>query len=226
MATETNIRMVKDWRKEMNVSLNGALNATHEIAGRSLAEACKHAIILMAQSASKMARVAMKKRPVAADIRTHAEFIEIYRQNKPVTRIFKHMFGDPKRGGAGAVLKGTWQQAQIIKNRGLAKRSWMWGLKALNVPQGQGKKPIPGVGWLKKISTPTHGGFILGNNLSYILKVMPAGWQAAIKQLVANKIMKQAQMRLERQWQNEMRRQRRAAGRVAADLGKYFLRAA
>ena len=226
MANESNIKMVKDWRKEMEVSLNGAINATHEIAGRSLAEACKHAIIMMAQSASRMARQAQKKRPVLADIRTHAEFIEIYRQKKPVTRIFKHMFGDPKRGGAGATLRGTWQQAQTIKNRGLAKRSWMWGLKALNAPQGQAKKPISGVGWLKKIITPTHGGFILGNNLSYILKVMPAGWQATIKQLVANKIMKQAQVRLENQWKAEMRRQRRAVVRVAADLGKYFLRAA
>src|SRR3990167_10814933 len=100
----------------------------------------------------------------------------------------------------------------------------MWGLKALNVAQSS--KSIPGVGIVRRILTPKVGGFVMGNNLSYILKVMPAGWQATIKQLVANKIMKQAQVRLERQWQNEMRRQRRAAGRVAADLGKYFLRAA
>ncbi len=186
----------------METRLSQALAVTMDVAGKSLAQATARMIILMAQSARAMTKKSPARRPVAADVHTRAEFITVYRKGGGESRIFKFMFGDPKRGGAGATLKGTWAQAQIIKNRGLAKRSWMWGLKSLKGSGVADSKSIPGVGVLRRILTDKVGGFILTNNLLYLQKILPAGWLRQVEQSAVNKVMKQAETKLLRDWEH------------------------
>ena len=67
MAGAVSIKMLGDWRKEVGVPLRDALAVSMDICGRTGEEACKHAIILMAESARALARQAPKNRKVQHD---------------------------------------------------------------------------------------------------------------------------------------------------------------
>ena len=85
-------------------------------------------------------------------------------------------------------------------------------------------KPMSGVAYLKKVLGSKACGYILTNSLSYILKIMPPGWQAAVARKAANRIMKQAGRKLESQWKRKMEGPRPAGAGVPAGLEKYFLK--
>lgn len=228
------IEMVGNWRKEMNLSLGRALHYTYEIGGRSLAEACKHAIILMAQSARAMTKQSPKNRKVRSD--RYGRYVEDYRKSETrggqPRRLYEWFWSKDARSeefieSARVVARTpTFADAIPIANRGLGKKSWMWGLAKLGKGSVAVSKPIRGVIHLRKILTDSVGGFILYNRLDYVLKAMPAGWQAAVEQKASNKIMKQAQMKLEREWARTVNTGR--PGRIGGgvDLGKYFAKVA
>jgi hypothetical protein len=93
-----------------------------------------------------------------------------------------------------------------IGNVGLAKRSWMWGLKHTSRP------PIPGVtelftiyggsqsesGWMSGKDGIVNG-YILENRLAYINEAMPAGWEQMVEQSAINRVMGMARKRMESQ---------------------------
>jgi len=208
-----NLKMIGSWKKEMQVPLGQALAVTHEFCGRSLAEACKHAIILMAKSAGKLTPQARKRRKIEHEGRR--QFYTAYRK----TGIKRWYLPSRRREpDAYAIAKEKWG---IIRNRGLAKRSWLWGLKGLQGAGNTGKE-LGGVTGMVKVLTKTVGGFILQNKLNYLLKIMPAGWEMSVQQSAANKIMKQAQMKLERRWQARMAQGGFRGGDRQPDLGKYM----
>ena len=211
------ITMVGNWRAKMDTRLTQALAVTMEVSGRSLAEACKRAIILMAQSARALTRQSKKKRRVKRE--RGAESIETYKKDGTISKLFKFKFDELSND-----VRGTWEQAQIIKGRGIAKRSWMWGLKGLKSVKSVGRT-VPGVGYLRKILTSTVGGFILSNKLSYILKAMPASWKQIVEQKATNKIMKQAESKLKRDWARAVQRTGTRRN-TKPDMAKYVRRAA
>lgn len=216
MSKETSIKMVGSWSKEMNTSLQSALSYTYQISNRILAEACKHAIILMAKAASKLTRQSKKNRKMQRD--KSGRYYE--RTTKSgVKKIYEWSFRNPEI----ARYFGSWEKVRAIPRRGLAKRSWMWGLKALNKPTGS--KPMGHIASTRKIITRTIGGFVLTNKLGYLLKAMPPGWLQAVERSAANKIMKQAQMKLQRQWTSGVKRKHPGA-KTGPDLGKYIKRVA
>lgn len=219
MSEIVKIKMVGDWSKTVGMTLGGAINATYDICGRSLAEACKHAIILMAQSARAMTPQARKNRKIERDEQRRPFFAK-YKQGQPepVRWYLPSRKADPD-GYQKAM--NDWRP---IGNRGLAKRSWMWGLAGLR-GVSMDRRPIPGVGSLRRILTDKVGGFILSNRLSYLLKIMPGGWEESVRQKAINKIMKQAQMRLERQWIRAVKNAPPSAFIQKPDLAKYILRA-
>lgn len=215
-------KMVGDWKKEIEISLSQALSATYEVTSRSLAEACKHAIILMAQSARALTEVSAKNRRIqhVASFNGRRDVIlKLNQGGKPATSWF---LPDKKRqpnAYADAVLK-----LRPIGNRGLAKRSWMWGLTGLGVKVDS--IPLRGIGSLRRIQTDKVGGFILTNRLSYLLKAMPAGFRQQVEQTVTNKIMKQAQLKLARDWKESMRRWGAGStGSGKPEIGKYIAEA-
>ena len=218
MSKETSLKMVGSWTKEMHTSLSSALSNTYEVSGRSMAEACRHAMILMMQSARSLTRQAPKNRKVQRDSENHgARYIECYRKGQALGKIFKFQYDK-----TDSRLKGTWNDAKLIGNRGLAKRSWMWGARKLR--GNSGSKELPGASSLYTIKKHDVGGYIKTNRLEYIRKAMPPGWEHIVEMRVANKIMKQAQMKLERRWQRAVNRSRASGVPVGADIGKYLLR--
>ncbi|MDD4860793.1 MAG: hypothetical protein PHH96_02180 [Smithellaceae bacterium] len=207
------IKPIGDWPTQIKNPLKDALRASVEICGRTGAEACKHAIILMAQSAVAMTKQAPKNRKVEQDPRIKGkggQFARVFKKTGGETKFYRLSMDEEK-----------WRKVKLIANRGLAKKSWMWGLRGLGKPSA---KPIPGVAWITTLATKNVGGYILNNALSYLLKILPAGWEQVVQQKAANKIMKQAVIKIERNFMAEMRKTRRTGMAVGAGLSKYFLK--
>ncbi|MCK9432571.1 MAG: hypothetical protein M0R00_06405 [Candidatus Omnitrophica bacterium] len=212
------LKCLGDWQKKISVPLRNVLNVSMDVFGRTGADACKHAIILMAQSASAMTKQAPKNRKVEQDPRFRGmggQFIRIFKKNGQETKSYRFGLKD----------KAEWDKFRLIAHRGMAKRSWMWGLKGLDASKVT-SKPFPGVAHTMTILNEKSCGYILQNTLSYLLKILPTGWEAAVMQKAGNKIMKQAAMKIERQWRSELARPRRAGMAVARGLASYFTRAA
>jgi len=224
MANPASIKMVGDWRKEIGVPLRDALAVSMDVIGRTGAEACKHAIILMAQSARALTPKSKKKRPVMRDMALNgAEYIEVYKKDGTKSRIHKFRFNAIEQSKSGA-LQGSWEDARNIANSGLAKKSWMWGLKGLLAAASVGK-PIHGVTTLRTILGQNSSGYILTDKMSYLMKILPAGWEQSVATSAGNKIMAQARNKIERDWKREMNHARRGGLMAGRGLSQYFLRA-
>ena len=205
------------WDSLVGVPLRDALHVSIAISGRTGEQACKHALILMAQSARAMTKKSKKNRKVHRN--KNGRLVLVYKQGaKRASPLYQWAFsdGNPDR------IAGTWENAKRIGNQGLAKRSWMWGLNRLGVAQRAGKA-IAGTSRVYTIDRETVAGYVKENRLSYISDIMPAGWERAVQLKATNKIMAQAARKLENQWKAKMRRRTKAQTRSS---GQFFLKAA
>ena len=197
MANDFTIRAVNDWRGAVHVDLARALRVSQDVWRRDAENATKHMLIVMAQSARAMTPQARKNRKVQRD--EHGEYVEVVKSGVASKR-YRWMFS-----GADPKVRGTWEGAKSIRYRGLAKRSWMWGLSKAGGKETS--KAIPGTSEVGKVST---GGRVVGwfkrDSLSYIDKIMPSGWLAAVEQKAINRVMKQAETRMVRQFEREVGR--------------------
>lgn len=238
MAANT-LRPIGNWKLQVERPLQNALNLSTTIMGRSGEQACKHAIILMSQSARKLTKKARKNRPVMRDqdVSGKNQYYELFKQGRaqPVKR-YRFQF----TGEGGKQFSGDFKAAREIKVRGLAKRSWGWGLKKLNsmgrtrskprqsisnnAGAGKTRKPISGTVSVTKISTRQTGGYIVDNKLDYIQSALPSGWEAEVVRRAGNRIMKQAARRMERDAARGIERmgRRSAATRLAPKDLKYW----
>ena len=220
MPATASLKILGDWRKQIGVPLRDALAVSVGIMGRTGEEACRHALILMAQSARAMTAQAKARRPVLTNA-AGAKYVETWQQGKTKpARVYKFQFAteDPKWK-----MGGTWANAQKIGNRGLAKRSWMWGLGRLGA-KGTGRE-MGGVSDVYTINRAGVNGYVKSNRLGYIWPAMPSGWESTVEVRAGNKIMAQARQKLETQWRREMglpRGSKREPGPDAAALARYF----
>lgn len=202
MQAAAGLRIMGDWKKEVGLALRDALTVSVEICGRVGAEACKHAIILMAQSARAITESANVNRRVETNV-AGAKYVEVWKQgaSKPA-RMYKFQFetDDPKWKRIG-----TWENAKRIGNRGLAKRSWMWGLAALGKSAAAGN-PMHGLSRTFELRGENVIGYIMQNKLAYVQKAMPTDWESQVERSVGNKIMAQARLRLQKEWRASMNR--------------------
>ena len=201
MATATTLIPVGNWQAEVSGMLNRALGASVGICGRTGEEACRHALILMAQSARALAIKAKAKRPVLHDA-TLGPYVEIFKKDRSRMKSYKWQHPD------------EWENTKTIGNRGLAKRSWMWGLERIG-GKSEGRA-IAGTSKLYTITSEKANGYVKENRLDYIQKAMPAGWELTVATRATNKIMAQAARKVEAQF--------RAQGRTAARSVSSFFR--
>jgi hypothetical protein len=218
---DVSIRAIGDWQGGMRTYLDQALAVSMDVIGRTGEEACRHSLILMAQSARALAKQSHKNREVLNETDSGlGQYVNTYKQgNSTPHRVYKFQFSDKLIGGRQ--LQGTWERAKRIKNRGLAKRSWMWGLSKLGV--WSESRPIPGASKFWSILSDKVCGYIKENKLSYIYKAMPMGWENAVESAAKNKIMAQARLKMERQWVNSMAGGNKAARKT---LQQFFRQAA
>lgn len=204
-----------NWGAQVGVGLRDALAVSINVMGRTGEQACKHALILMAQSAAKLSKgkSRAKNRRIQKD--EHGKFVEVYTQKRREPRkVYDWMFSDSRQER----IDGTWENAKRIGNKGLAARSWLWGLKRLG---GKPKSaPISGTSKVYTIRGKQSSGYVKDNRLSYIHKAMPTGWESQVAQLATNKIMKQAAMKTERKWKSAMRRKQKQQERTLQSFFK------
>lgn len=217
MNRDAAIQTIGNWDKTVGVSLQNAVDVSMEITGRNAFEACKHAIILMAQSAKALTKQSARTRKIGKD--KYGEYILDDRgtaYGKPPKKWYRWMFKEGKPL-AGRDIKNFLK----IGNRGLAKRSWMWGLAGLPGNRNAGSSPIPGVASITTISQPNAVGFILDNRLNYMDKAIRDGWEAIVEMKAGNKIMAQARDKLMREWRQAVGADRKAK-LSNADLAYWF----
>ncbi len=184
-----------NWGKTMEERLSNALIASRVVLGRSLRDAVKQAIIFMIQSARKLTPKAKRRRDVFREGKQ--EYVLKYYQRKEPAKIYKWHF---KRSDGTYDLDG-WNKARLIKNAGLAKRSWSWGLKFFGKnPEG---KPMETV-TLQEIKTKDVFGYVLRNKLDYLGKIMPAGWESDVKVKTTNRIIKMVEQRIARKAKRDL----------------------
>ena len=193
---------VEDWNKGLEIPLASALAMSIEITGMAGRNACKRAIILMAESARKMTKIAPKNRKVVknpdfAHVLTKAQYARIPKTPDGMKRYFKFTATKERQPPKQAIQIYANEKDQLkrIKNRGLAKKSWFWGLNSF------GKKSedeIPGVSELHEMIGKDTCGFILDNKLSYVIKAMPGGWEQMVQKKASDQIMATAAKTLER----------------------------
>lgn len=211
MASAFTIRAVNDWRAAVHTDFATAQRVSMDVWRRSATEATKHLLILMAQSARALTKQSPKRRKVMRD--EHGEYVERWK-NGIMRKDYRWMHSDARRAEQaqkqiatwGRVKKslaiGSWEDAQTIRNRGLAKRSWMWGF-------GKGKI-LDNVTVVSNIRSGNKViGYELRNRLSYIDRIMPSGYQQQAEQKAISKLMKQAEMKMVREFE-------RAIGRRSA----------
>lgn len=218
------IKPIGDWKAQIQTPLRSALQASVDICGRTGAEACKHAIILMAQSAASLTKKSPKNRRLQRD-ENKRPFIWMYSGgtkgswNKPGFRWYL-----PNRKKEPGEYERMLSFLKPIKNRGLAKASWMWGLKKTLESVNLSIKKLYGITQLLTIRGEKYGGYIFKNKLPYMMKILPSGWQQEVEQKAANKIMKQATLKIERAFLAEMRKARFIGMAIGGGISKYFLR--
>jgi hypothetical protein len=197
---------VEDWNKGLEIPLASALAMSIEITGMAGRNACKRAIILMAESARKMTKIAPKNRKVVKNPEfEHLLTRKQYREmgivaGKPIhpmhAKYFKYTATKQRPNKSPYQLyANNPEEIKRIKNRGLAKKSWFWGLNSF------GKKSedeIPGVSELHEMIGKDTCGFILDNKLSYVIKAMPGGWEQMVQKKASDQIMATAAKTLER----------------------------
>jgi len=120
----------------------------------------------------------------------------VFNQKSEKRRMYKFQFDHPEKTG----IKATWEQVKQIGNRGMAKRSWFWGLRNLpGAPYAMVGKPYPNVAKLMTLvgSGSESFGMILENRLAYITKIIPPDYEARAVMQAGNKIMATAARKLE-----------------------------
>lgn len=202
------LNAIGDWSAEVDIGLKRALQTSVEVCGRTGEEACRHAIILMAQSARKLTPSANKMRPVLQETTQGlGPYVEVWNQGKrEPTRVFKWQYSKTLlEQDRQKSPPGTWDSVKRIGRSGLAKKAWMWGLGRLGAAV-EDWRAVRGASAVYTIKSEKVVGYVKQNRLSYLLGIMPEGWEATVESRVANKIMGQARAKLQTVWRSQMRR--------------------
>jgi hypothetical protein len=201
VASAATLKIVGDWRSAVGVPLRDVLAVSVDVFGREAGQAANHAVIMMAKSAAAITRVAPKLAKEVPHFRT--KYVEVYsRVSRKMVRLYRWQYSTQER----------WNQARAIRNSGLARRSWSWGLGKLG---GRPVSPaIAGTSRVYKWQNAEVAGALKENSLSYITDAMPKDWESTVQLRAGNKIMAQAKAKIEGQWSRSVRSRQRAAGSV------------
>ena len=208
MPSAITMQAIGNWNERMDIPLANALAASIELTGRDGRNAVSAAIVLMAKTARALTKQSKQKRPVKVD--ENGRYFERIRSGES-TRVYELWFlaGDKTKGVVRA--NATFEDASVIKNRGLAKRSWMWGVRSLNKAAAAERSPIPGVTDLQEI-IGRECGMVITNRLSYMDAAAPSDIQDRAARSASNQIMAAAAKAMERKF--GMTIPRLAAGRA------------
>lgn len=219
------LKAIGDWEKGMEIPLATALSASMSVLNRTAEGSCRGLLNMMAQSASKLTRVAPARRQVIENpkfehVLRKDQYKKARSSGKDMAKYFRYSATRPN----GKVLLAN-KKADISKigRRGLAKKSWGWRFRAGNRGYPLSSAPagvLVDSGDFSKVyklnsrSAAEGGradqgmtvGFELVNNLKYINEAMPGGWQQQVERSAINRLMGTIRNRLQSQFAQSMRR--------------------
>jgi hypothetical protein len=207
------IKTIGDWNAKVGVMLDQALQVSVDVFRRSAGQACKHAVILMAQSLASKRNALTPSSKVRRKVQYDSKgvpFVEVWNQAERTPRkVYKWFFKDDE---------SKWEAVKIIKNRGLAQKSWMWGLGQWGAPQTT--KPISGLSEVLYRESREKVEAIKRNKLPYIEKIVSSSAIEQASQRASNKIMAQAARKMESQWKRSLKGRN---SMLARSVSSYFL---
>lgn len=214
-ASETTFKMVGDWSKQMDVPIGNALAATVDLTGRSGRQACEMGMVYMARAARARTKQSKKNRKIGTD--AYGRHVIVDRTDSMGKLIKIHQWKTQPTAADGP----TWEAVKNIRRRGLAKKSWMWGIKGLRGGSSiDTTQERSGVVTLDEQVSDLSCGYIMTNRLPYINKAAPHDVEAQAAASASNQIMAQAAKALERKFGVEVprlaaQRQKRAERKLA-----------
>ncbi len=212
---------VGNWSNQIEIPLHNAMQAGIELWGNSGRKACERAMVYMARAAGSasqnLTKQAKKNLKVQRD--EGGQFVQPWNAGKR----YKWMFSEEnmrKPATSRPTLLPSWEVAKRVPNRGLARRSWMWGIKGLAKSTS---KPIPGVGVLTEELKPNLCALVLTNRLDYIDRATVPNIQEIVARSASNQIMAQVAKRAEREFgivvhRLEAQRQKKAARKLEREF--------
>jgi hypothetical protein len=205
MASGISLRQLNDWKGEIGTLARNALYVSRSVCGRDGKEACKHFLILSAQSAAALTPQAKATRKVEPNpFFTHLMRTAQYKVQRMKDSSWRHMRRYYQFQARHFNLKDGQTHAygnhpdrlSRVGNAGLAKRSWMWGLRDIGYTNGS--RPLVGVADTSILLGETACGLILTNRLGYLLKILPAGWFETCQNNAAKKVIGQARIKMQK----------------------------
>lgn len=190
------LKAVGKWNDRINVPLSNALFASTEMLGKTGYKACEMALVYMAKSAGsktgKLTKQSIKKR-------------KIDKTGKYGDRIVFREGSETEKKMYVWNLTKPIEEMRTIRLRGLAKRSWMWGLKDFHNVKPDGHA-IRNAGDVRVFTGETMCGISLRNKLPYIDKVIVSNLQEVVSKRATNSIMYQVARNVERKFSVEIPR--------------------
>lgn len=233
------VQTVGNWRSEVGVPLEEAIRTSMAVMGRTAEDSTKQAIVLMSQSARAITPKA-KARRVQMQSTTFGPYLIDWRgafARQGASRNIYKMWFEPsyspdsladeqaKRLVVALRTSGsTYEEQRRIKMAGMAKDSWLWGIKKLTKSTASTKftdlKRVVTAG--KTITKGKEYGHWVNNRVSYIVSILPSGWERLVELAAGNKMMAQARKRLEQDFKSSMARASARGRSGASAIGRLF----
>jgi hypothetical protein len=217
----TGLAIVGDPQKQLDSGLQNALSVSVQITGRTGEQACQRAIILMAESMASSGNpitpIAPRTRPVKgnpkfAHLMKRSQYKKARQAGKDMARYYKWSAVAFTQKGAKDIYGNDKKRIAKIGRRGLARRSWMWGLSAFG--KASPSRPIAGVATLRAVIEGNQAGYEKGDRLAYLMAILPGGWAQEAETRAGNKIMHTAAQTLEKSWIGAVQRNEKTARRT------------
>jgi len=225
-----------NWERGLAIPLQDAIRMSMVQMGRTAEQATRGLVGFMASSAGKLTKVAKRTRPVSDNPKfEHLLKSEQYKTAARPERHFRYFavkrIQDKGRGSRRILFANLPEDKKKIgkvSRAGLAKRSWK--LSTFAGDRGYPKSGVSGkveqsgtFATLANVTdrSKTTVGHELTNNLVYIQKAMPSGWQSSVQRSAINRLMGTIRNRLAMEFQSSMNRAsaRGAAGAASALRG-------
>lgn len=203
------IRPIGDWANQVAGPLNYAMGAWSVASKKSGDELTRNAVGFMAQSARKLTPQSRARRKIERNT-SFGDFVTVWRSERETPVFLGSRLQNPE--------KYDQNKARLlpINLRGLAKASWGWGMNKLgvlsNAQKFQDRRDVTSV---RRIAETGFYGYELSNRLSYITKIMPAGWGKSSAISAANRMNAAAERILHKNMLDAARKARALGGSLS-----------
>ena len=199
MADSIVIEALGDWGKQIQIPLERAMTASMQQFGKSSDQVTKQMMDFETTSARVLTPEAQKTRevmfnPYFRHLMKRSQYKKYSKDANRYRGYFKYaawFFKQPPKLPAFRYGNDMTKLAKIAR-RGLAQRSWRWGLQPLGIPSEW--NPIQGTQELYEYRATISGASVTAgwkkvNKLNYLPAIMPPGWKQSVETAAVNRTL-------------------------------------